>query len=111
MQVHSNSSCNNPTLYTGGLHTMAAHAVCKGMCAGTGVAVQKCNRHGRGLGGNTRVCTHDVCAPAVCLAQHVEEEEVDIIVQGLVVQEQLGQVAQVLAVLLLLAAINLGGGG
>jgi carbon starvation protein CstA len=51
-----------------------------------------------------------VCAARICLAQHVEQEEVHIIVQRLVVQEQLGQVAQVLAVLLLLAAINLTAG-
>ena len=46
-------------------------------------------------------------ASLIVLAQHVEEEEVDIIVQGLVVQEQLCQVAQVLAVELLLLAVNL----
>ncbi len=43
----------------------------------------------------------------IILAQDVEQEEVDIIVQGLVVQEQLCQVAQVLAVELLLLPINL----
>ena len=41
---------------------------------------------------------HNVCHARVALAQDVEEEEVDVVVERLVVQEQLGQVAQVLAV-------------
>ena len=41
------------------------------------------------------------------LAQNVEQEGVDVVVKGLVVQEELGQGAQVLPVLLLLPAIHL----
>ena len=53
------------------------------------------------------------CAPdyvgssLVALAQHIEEESIHVVVQRLVVQEQLGQVAQVLAVDLLLPAVDL----
>ena len=54
-----------------------------------------------------RASPYNVGPPLVILAQHIEEEEVHIIVQCLVVQEQLGQVAQVLAVQLLLLAIHL----
>ena len=43
----------------------------------------------------------------ITLAQNVEQKEVDVIVQGFVVQEQLGQVAQVLAVGPLLLAVHL----
>ena len=50
---------------------------------------------------------HDVGTPFVTLAQDVEQEQVDIIVQRFVVQEELGQVAQILAVLLFLATIHL----
>ena len=50
---------------------------------------------------------HNMCATLIALAQDVEEEEVDVVVQGLVVQEELGQVTQVLAVHLLLLAIHL----
>jgi hypothetical protein len=42
-------------------------------------------------------------AAAVPFTQHVEQEGVNVIVQGLVVQEQLGQQAQVLAVHLCLS--------
>ena len=48
-----------------------------------------------------------MASPLVSLAHDVEKEEVDVVVQRLVVQEQLGQVTQVLAVLLLLAPVNL----
>ena len=43
---------------------------------------------------------HEVRAVLVLLAQHVEEEVLDVEVKRLVVQEELGQQAQVLAVLL-----------
>lgn len=43
---------------------------------------------------------------ATDLAQDVEEEGVDVVVQSLVVEEQLGQRAQVLPVLLLLASVH-----
>jgi len=47
----------------------------------------------------------------VDLAQHVEQEQVHVIVQRLVVQEQLGQEGQVLAEVLLLLAVHLGAWG
>ena len=43
----------------------------------------------------------------VNLAEDVEEEGVDVEVEGLVVEEQLGQKAEVLAVQLVVAAVNL----
>ena len=46
-------------------------------------------------------------ASLVALAEDVEHEQVDIVVERLVVQEQLGKPAEVLAVLLLLPAIHL----
>lgn len=46
-------------------------------------------------------------APLVALAQHVEQEQVHVIVERLVVEEELGQVAEVLAELLLLAPVHL----
>ena len=50
----------------------------------------------------------DRVAPALVHdAQHVEEEEVHVVVQCLVVEEELGEVAQVLAVDLLLLAVDL----
>jgi hypothetical protein len=51
--------------------------------------------------------SYHVVAVAVNLAQHVEQEGVHIVVQCLVVQKQLGQQAQVLAVHPVLLAINL----
>ena len=50
---------------------------------------------------------HDVAPALIRLREHVEQEQVHVVVQRLVVQEQLGQEAQVLAVHLLLAAVNL----
>ena len=49
---------------------------------------------------------HDVVAAVVHLAHHVEEEWVRVVVERLVVQEQLGQQAQVLGVVLVLASVN-----
>ena len=49
----------------------------------------------------------NVGPPLVVLAEHVEQEEVDVVVERLVVQEQLCEVAQVLAVALLLLAVHL----
>jgi len=49
----------------------------------------------------------NVGPPLVDLAQHVEQEEVHVEVQRLVVQEQLCQVGQVLAVGLLGLAVHL----
>jgi hypothetical protein len=43
------------------------------------------------------------------LAEDIEQEEVDVVVERLVVEEQLGEVAQVLAERLLLAAVDLPG--
>ena len=52
--------------------------------------------------------TPDNVSPSlVALAQHIKQEGVDIVVQSLVVEEQLGQVAQVLAVDLLLPPVDL----
>lgn len=53
------------------------------------------------------VIPNDVCASVIALAQHIEQEEIHIIVQCLMVQEQLGQVAQILAIALLLLAVHL----
>mmetsp|Transcript_19883 Transcript_19883/g.50441 ORF Transcript_19883/g.50441 Transcript_19883/m.50441 type:complete len:448 (-) Transcript_19883:704-2047(-) len=50
---------------------------------------------------------HHVRAALVDLAQDVEQEEVDVVVERLVVEEQLGQEAQVLAERLLALAVNL----
>lgn len=50
---------------------------------------------------------HDVGSALIVLAEHVEQEEVHIVVKRLVVQEQLCQVAQILTVLLLFLAIHL----
>mmetsp|Transcript_13380 Transcript_13380/g.54017 ORF Transcript_13380/g.54017 Transcript_13380/m.54017 type:complete len:575 (-) Transcript_13380:98-1822(-) len=49
----------------------------------------------------------DVVPALVHLAQHVEQEEIHVVVERLVVQEELGEVAQVLAEDLLLLAVNL----
>ena len=43
----------------------------------------------------------------VTLAHHVEEEGVGVVVESLVVQEQLGQQAQILGVSLVLPPVNL----
>ena len=43
--------------------------------------------------------------------EHVEEEGLHVVIEGLVVQEELGQQAEVLAVHLAHGAINLGSGG
>ena len=59
------------------------------------------------FGGQRRAAPHDVRAALVILTEHVKEEQVDVVVQRLVVQEELGQVAQVLAVQLLLLAVHL----
>jgi hypothetical protein len=48
-----------------------------------------------------------MAAPLVALTEDVEEEEVDVVVERLVVQEQLRQVAQVLAVHLVLLPVHL----
>ena len=53
-----------------------------------------------------KVADDVVKARPVPLAQHVEQKGVDVIVQRLVVQEQLGQQAQGLAVDLGLAAVD-----
>ena len=50
---------------------------------------------------------HDVVAAVVHLAHHVEEEGVRVVVERLVVQEELGQQAQVLGVVLVLASVYL----
>ena len=50
---------------------------------------------------------HEVAALAVVLGQHVEEEGLNVVVEGLVVQEQLGQEAEVLAVDLAGHAVHL----
>lgn len=50
---------------------------------------------------------NNVGSPLIALAQDVKQEQVHIVVQRLVVQEQLGEVAQVLAVHALLLAIDL----
>ena len=49
----------------------------------------------------------DVKAVVVALAHHVEQERVGVVIQGLVVEEQLGQEAQILSVGLVLAAVDL----
>ena len=46
-------------------------------------------------------------ASFIALTEDVKQEQVHVVVQGLVVQEKLGQVAQVLAVKLLFPAIHL----
>ena len=50
---------------------------------------------------------HDVGPALIIFTEHIKEKEVHIIVQRLVVQEQLCEVAQILAVQLLLLAIHL----
>lgn len=58
---------------------------------------------------NEAVCVgvpNNMASSLIALTQDIEEEEVHIVEQGLVVQEQLCQVAQVLAEHLLLLAIN-----
>ncbi len=50
---------------------------------------------------------YDVCSSLITFTQHIEEEQVHIVEQGLVIQEQLCQVAQVLAEQLLLLAVYL----
>ncbi len=50
---------------------------------------------------------YDMCSSLIAFTQHVEQEQVHIIEQSLVIQEQLGQVAQVLAEQLLLLAVYL----
>jgi len=50
---------------------------------------------------------YDVCSSLIAFTQHVEQEQVHIIEQSLVIQEQLCQVAQVLAEQLLLLAVYL----
>ena len=49
----------------------------------------------------------DVKAVVVALAHDVEQERVGVVIQGLVVEEQLGQEAQILSVGLVLAAVDL----
>lgn len=49
----------------------------------------------------------NVCPPFVRLTQHVKQKQINIIIQRLVVQKQLGQVAQVLAKDLFLFSIHL----
>ena len=46
-------------------------------------------------------------AVVVALAHDVEQERVGVVIQGLVVEEQLGQEAQILSVGLVLAAVDL----
>jgi hypothetical protein len=48
-----------------------------------------------------------VATPIVALSHDVEEEGFDVIVEGLVVQEELGHQAEVLAVDLVLLAVHL----
>ena len=48
-----------------------------------------------------------MATPRVALGHNVEEERLNVVIQGLVVQEQLGQQAQVLAVDFLLLAVDL----
>ena len=50
---------------------------------------------------------HNVRSSLVILTEDVEQEEIHVIVERLVVQEQLCQITEVLAVLLLLLAIHL----
>lgn len=52
---------------------------------------------------------HEMAALAVVLREDVEEERLHVVVQGLVVQEQLGQQAQVLTVDCAHVSINLFG--
>ena len=53
-------------------------------------------------------CSPDnVRPPFVVLTEHVEQEEIHIIVQRLVIQKQFCQVAQILAILLFLLPIHL----
>ena len=48
-----------------------------------------------------------MAAPVVALGHDVEEERLDIVVESLVVEEQLGHQAHVLAVDLILLAVHL----
>jgi hypothetical protein len=54
-----------------------------------------------------RKVPHHVRPALVALAQDVEEEEVDVVVERLVVQEHLGEVAQVLAIRFRFLAVDL----
>jgi hypothetical protein len=51
---------------------------------------------------------YHVTAPVVALGHDVEEERLDIVVESLVVEEQFGHQAHVLAVDLVLLAVHLG---
>ena len=46
-------------------------------------------------------------APRIIFAQNVKQKQVDIVIEGLVVQKHLGQVAQILTVYFFLAPIDL----